>query len=138
MFDTKEFQEFSQQYCMQEGWEDAEVWPATWIYDSASDVWVHDMVKPDPYELMPRMREILNNNHQDFMLVMTGWMTRIDEDDDGDIESFEERMRVRLFLKAGPNLTPMLCVEKAGTFYLFPDMGEGMFPELFRETVIDS
>lgn len=87
MFDTKEFVEFSHTYLQQEGWETAETWPSVWSYDSAHDVFVRDTVKPDPYELIDRIGELIRIEEADAMLVMTGWMTKIvDEDTDDDDE----------------------------------------------------
>lgn len=138
MFDTKEFVEFSHTYLQQEGWETAETWPSVWSYDSAHDVFVRDTVKPDPYELIDRIGELIRIEEADAMLVMTGWMTKIVDEDTDDDDAEEERFRVRLYLKAGPSMKPTLCVERPdGIFETMDGMGEGMFPTLFNDAIHD-
>lgn len=139
MFDTKEFVEFSSTYLQQDDWVDGEHWPSVWSYDPETDGFVRDTVRPDPYELIDRVGEIIRCENLDAMLVMTGWMTKVtDDDEDEDEDADVERMRVRIYLKAGPNLTPSICIERAdGSFETMNDIGEGMFPTLFNQAIND-
>ena len=138
MFDTKEFVEFSHTNLRQDDWVDGEHWPSVWAYDPVADTFTRDSIKPDPYELIPRVAELIQNQALDAMLVMTGWMTKIDENEDDDEDDNVERMRVRIFLKAGPNMKPVLCIQRSDdSFEVMEDMGEGMFPELFNAAIND-
>lgn len=134
---TTEFAEFAAIHLQGEGWQTAETWPSTWIYDPVTQTWVHDNSAPDPYDLIPRVGEIVKVDGLNVMLHMTGWATKIEEDDEDEDE--ETRVRCRILLKAGPYIKPQLAVQMGDKpFEIMDNMGEGMFPELFRAELVDN
>ena len=96
---------------------------------------------PDPYKLLVRVPKGVNmDDVTSLCLVMTGWMSKIDEseddsdeDDDGYVEPERERVRVTAAVSdEGVSVVVRKYNEAGESVDSFADGGEGVFPEALR------
>lgn len=96
---------------------------------------------PDPYKLLVRVPDGLDMDEvQSLCLVMTGWMSKIDdseedmeEDDDEYVEPDRERVRVTAAVSDdGVSVVVRKYNEAGESVDSFADGGEGAFPDALR------
>lgn len=90
---------------------------------------------PDPYRILTRIpTKPTRGEVVALCMVMTGWMSRIDEDADEDDDTPAERERVRVIASVSDD--GVSCVVRRynseGESEAFEDGGEGIFPEAMR------
>lgn len=123
-------------------WATDDRWPQLWSMSNGQEAFEFQSMAPDPYELLPTVVDYVKNRDADTFFIMTGWMTKVVDEDDEDYDEFDEpeRQRVRVILGASPKLTPFVAVERAGEGFveIFEDMGEGMFPDVYNQLMADN
>lgn len=122
-------------------WADGHTYPSIWIQNQPDVRYTFEKEGPDPYDLATDLVNLVKQERT-AALLMPGWMTKLpsdDEDNADDDMEVGDRIRVRVILVAGPQIEPTVAVQRfnAGTT-VFPDMGEGMFPEVFRALMADN
>lgn len=98
---------------------------------------------PDPYSMLTRVPQTgRDNGMQDVVslcLVMTGWMTKVNDDDDDtdeDTDEYDEPERIRVRVISAVSDSGVSCVvtryDNDGGKESFSDGGEGAFPEALK------
>ena len=95
---------------------------------------------PDPYKLLVRVPQDVDMNEvQSLCLVMTGWMSKLDDsgdpeyEEDDDEEPIRERVRVTAAVSDdGVSVVVRKYNEAGESVDSFADGGEGAFPDALR------
>lgn len=128
------FNEFLMKAFSADDW-DKDVFPSVWgrfHNDKNGPKWERAIEDLDPYDLIHAFVTIGMHDEFESMLVMTGTMVRVNEDDENDEET---RVRVRVLVHLNGD-EPVVAVQPQGEMIFFPDdAGEGMMPDTLREAI---
>ena len=134
---TTEYVEKFLEVVNQPEWASEERWPQIWSFCEDTNEYTFETTAPDPYEMLPNVVELVKVMEVDTFFIMTGWMSKIDEETK-EAED-DTRVRVRVILGASPKCDPFVAVQRAGeNVEIFDDIGEGMFPDTFHALMSDN